>query len=621
MSAVAQVFDKSWRAGLAPDPAISVTEWADRYRMLPASAAEPGRWKTRRTPYLKEIMDELSPSSPTEQVVIMKAAQVGGSEAGLNFLGAAIQNWPGLILHCSPTTESARRFGRTRLDPMLAATPELSSRIVTPGPRKAGNSTFLKQFPGGALSLVGANSAVSLRATPARFVVLDEIDGFPRDTDGEGDPVELAVKRTATFRGRRKILLISTPTLEGMSRIAAAYVETDQRKIFWPCHHCFEYFSPQWEHIHWPDGKPGKAHLDCPNCGGIHEERDKDKLLAASVWRATVPGSDGRRAGFHIIGVVSPFVAWAELARDFIAAKASTALMQVFVNTGLGLTYEDTETAPLAADVLIARATETDIPWTDLLPDGVAVITAGADVQMDRIEVEFTGWGAGERSWSLDYQVVWGDTSQDQVWQALDALLLRRFRHPRAVPDLHVAAAAIDAGFRTDRVLGFTQGRASRRVWAVKGRAGPGVKPWPSRPPKPKRGGVVPVHIVGVDPLKTTLLQRLRITEPAPGHCAFPSDRDRSWFEMLTSERLVRKYVAGRLRLEWLVDRQVRNESLDCRVYATAALAGLRALAYDLDAAAAKMGAAPLRVTTLDNQPTEQKPQSRVIRSRYLEGH
>jgi len=618
MSAVVQAFDQAWRSGLAPDPAISVGEWANAYRMLPASAAEPGRWRTSRTPYLADIMDALSPASPVERVVIMKSAQVGGSEAGLNFIGAIIHLWPGLTLHVSPTSESARRFVRSRLDPMLEATPELSSRIVTPGPRKSGNSTFLKSYPGGMLAMVGANSGVGLRATPARFVILDEIDGFPRDAGGEGDPVQLAVARTATFRGRRKILLISTPTIEGASRIASAYAETDQRKLFCPCLSCDESFTPQWEHVSWPEGKPGKAHLDCPVCGGIHEERDKAKLLAGGHWRATSPG-DGRSAGFHITGVISPFVSWAELARDFIAAKADTSRMQVFVNTGLGLTYEDTETAPLAVDVLLARATECEIPWADLLPDGAAIITCGADVQQDRIECEFVAWGAGERSWSIAYDICWGDTSQDAVWTALDVLIARRFRHPRAVPDLAVSAVAIDAGFRTDRVMGFAQSRASRRVWAVKGRAGPGIKPWPSRPPKPRRGGVVPVHIVGVDPLKMTLMQRLRITDAAPGYCAFPSDRDRSWFMQVTSERLIRKYQAGRLRLEWLSDRQIRNEALDCRIYATAALHGLYALGLALDVGVEKLTAAPLR-TTPNNQTMEQRPVARTIRSRWLEG-
>jgi phage terminase large subunit GpA-like protein len=609
-------FDDVWRKGLAPDPQMTVSEWAERHRMLPQTAAEPGRWRTSRTPYIREPMDCLSPSSPIEKVVVMAAAQVSKTECGLNFLGSIIHLWPGLCLHVSPTTEAARRLVRTRVDPMIESTPELASRVVKPGPRKAGNSAFFKSYAGGAVAFVGANSGVGLRSTPAKFIILDEVDGFPFDAGGEGDPVALAVARTATFRGRRKVLMLSTPTVEGSSRIADAYSESDQRKLYWPCLHCGEFFTPTWEDVRWPEGEPLKAHMVCPSCGGIHEERDKTKMLAASEWRATAKG-DGTTAGFHIPGTVSPFVRWGELARDFLAAKASPERLQVWVNTSLGLPFEDRDTAPVEIETLMARAVEADPPWTDLLPDGAAIITVGADVQSDRIEAEFVAWGVGERSWSIDYAVLWGDTSRDEVWQAFDRLLSRRFRHPRTVGDLPVHAAAIDAGFRTDRVLSFTQTRAARRIWAIKGRAGSGIKPWPARPPKPRRGGVSPVHIVGVDAVKQTVMTRLRMTEPGPGHIAFPSDRDREWYMQLTSERLVRKYQAGRPRLEWIADRTIRNEALDARVYATAALHGLYASGLSLADTAARIAAAPLRAgEVIAADPAKAMP--RIIRSRWL---
>ena len=618
MAAVKAIVDRAWRRGLEPDPQISVSEWANKYRMLPATAAEPGRWKTQRTPYLREPMDCLSVGSDVERVVIMAGAQVGKTEVGLNFLGAAIHLWPGLALFVQPTTEAARRTVRTRVDPMIEATSDLASRIVKPGPRKAGNSAFFKSYPGGAVAFVGANSGVGLRSTPARFVLLDEIDAYPLDAGGEGDPVQLAIARTATFRGRRKILLTSTPTVEGMSRIAAAYAESDQRKFFWPCPVCDEKFVARWELIQFQKDEPKNTYMACPSCGGVIEERDKVGMLNAGEWRATAAG-DERTAGFHVSGLLSPFVTWAEIVQEFIVAKRDPLRLQVWTNTALGEPWEDRETAPLSPDVLIARAENTDQPWIELLPGGVAAITAGVDIQQDRIEVEFVGWGAQEENWSIDYQIIHGDPARPIVWEALDRLLTRRFRHPRAVPDLPVLATSIDSGYLTDRVMNFTAPRLQRRVWAIKGRGGPGIPPWPKRPPKPRRGGVAPTFILGVDTLKTTLMARLRSPESeGPGVCHFPADRDVWWFSGLVSERPVRKYTRGVVRIEWIVDKGIRNEPLDCRNYATAALQGLYASGFSLSETVAQINQAPLRSSTNSDAiaPTRQTP--RVIRSNFL---
>ncbi|HSI42118.1 MAG TPA: phage terminase large subunit family protein [Xanthobacteraceae bacterium] len=611
----AAALDAAWRAGLTPDPQISVEAWATAHRILPATSAEPGRWRTSRTPYLAGIMDCLSSTSPIERVVVMAAAQVGKTEIGLNFTGSVIHLTPGAMLYVMPTTEAARRTVRTRVDPMIEATPELRDRVVTPGPRKAGNSAFLKSYPGGSVAFVGANSGVGLRSTPARFIVLDEVDAFPHDAGGEGDPVQLAIARTATFRGRRKILMMSTPTVEGVSRIASAYAESDQRRLYWPCPHCTEYRPFVWSAIQWPEDDPHRAFLACASCGGVIEERQKPILLANCRWQAT-GGGDGRTAGFHISGLASPFVTWSELALDFLASKRTAERLQVWTNTALGEPFEDRDTAPLAPDTLAARGAECDVPWTDLLPDGAAVITAGVDTQDDRIEVEWVAWGRGEESWSLDYAIVHGDTSRPEVWAALDALLLRRFRHPRAVQDLPVSAVAVDSGgHRTDMVMRFSAERLNRRVWAIKGRGGAGVPPWPRRPPKPLRARLAPVHMVGVDTLKHGLLTRLRIDKPGAAACHWPADRDYFWFQGLVAERPVRRFTKGVARIEWVHDPGVRNEPLDCRVYATAALHGLYAAGLSLADAVARIESAELRT---ESPAPAAVPRQTVFRSNFM---
>ena len=204
----AELVDAAWRRGLAPEPQLTVSEWADRHRMLPTANAEPGPWRTTRVPYLKDIMDALSVSSPVERVVFMKGAQTGGTEAGLNAIGYWIAHAPGLILAVWPSIDMVRRNSRTRIDPLIEGTPELRRKIATPRAKDPGNTVALKEFPGGALVMTGANSATGLRSTPARYLMLDEVDAFPADADDEGDPVALAVQRTVTFRGRRKILMI-----------------------------------------------------------------------------------------------------------------------------------------------------------------------------------------------------------------------------------------------------------------------------------------------------------------------------------------------------------------------------------------------------------------------------
>jgi phage terminase large subunit GpA-like protein len=590
--------DAVYREALAPEPALTVSQWADAHRILPATAAEPGRWRTSRASYLRGVMDALSTSSTVERVVFMKSAQVGATEAGLNWLGFIIAHSPGVALLCMPSLDSVKRNTRLRIDPMIAATPALRDRIAPARSRDSANTTFAKAFPGGMLIMTGANSASALRSTPARYVFLDEIDAYPADLDGEGDPVALAIERAATFRGRRKVLLVSTPTLVGVSRIEKAFEEGDQRHFHVPCPHCGGFQVLAWRAVKWPEGAPGDAYVECQHCQEPIREQDKATMLAAGEWRATAEG-DGRTASFHISALYSPFTTWGEIASEFVAVHRDPGRLQTFVNLKLGEPFEDRDTAPLAPDTLQARAEE----W-DGMPENVVLVTAGVDVQNDRLEVEFVGWGRGEESWSLAYEIISGDPSGPEPWNALDRILAKRFRHPKDIADLPVSAVAVDSGgHRTDAVMGFSAQRLNRRIWAIKGRGGPGVPPWPKRPPKARVAAIAPVHIIGVDAIKTTLLARLRSADTAgPGVCHLPADRDYWWFRGLVAERPVRKWFRGVARIEWIVDRGVRNEPLDCRVYATAALQGLYAAGLSLSDLAARVAEAPMR------KPFEMRP-------------
>jgi phage terminase large subunit GpA-like protein len=595
--------DDIWRRGLAPEPPLVVSAWADAQRMLPETASEPGPWRTDRTPYLREIMDALSASSPIERVVFMKGAQLGATEAGLNWVGYMISNAPGLMLYVMPTTESARRNVRTRIDPLIESTPAVRTRVTKARSRDPGNTATLKSFAGGQIAFVGANSAVGLRSTPARYLFLDDVDGFPHDADGEGDPIALAIQRTVTFRGRRKIFMVSTPTIEGASRIAKAYAESDKRLYFVPCPLCGAFQALRWPQVHWDRDHRGGAWYACEHCQEPIYERHKPGMLTQGEWRATA-ADDGRTAGFHLSALYSPFETWAEIAIEHGAVYRDPPRHQTWINLKLGEPYEDRSANIPEPARLMARA-ET---WGEYVPDSVVAITAGVDVQQDRLELEIVGWGRGEESWSLDYIALAGNPAEPDVWLRLDAMLMaaRRRRDGRT---MHVAAAAIDTGNWSKHVYDFCTPRHARRIWAIKGSSMRSAPLWPRRPARPKAGRP-PLYVIGTDAAKEIIVARLSIEEAGPGYSHFPTDRDRDYYAMLTAERPVRRYVKGVAIREWVKAAHVRNEALDARVYALAALHGLRSYGLDLDREAE-------RQVVIGERPAAPAA-PRVIRSKWM---
>jgi phage terminase large subunit GpA-like protein len=602
MSADALMVDTAWRRGLMPERQLTVSEWADTHRVLPPMTAEPGRWRTSRLPYLRDIMDALSVSSPIERVVLMKGAQTGGTEAGLNAIGYWIAHSPGLILSVWPSIDMVRRNSRTRIDPLIEGTPILRARCAPSRSKDPGNTVALKEFAGGALVMTGANSATGLRSMPARYLILDEVDAFPHDADGEGDPVALAIQRTVTFRGRRKIFLISTPTIEGVSRIAKAYAESDQRVFKVPCPHCADMQVLRWSQIQWPPGERDKATYICASCGGVIEERHKAEMLAGGRWETTAAG-DGRTAGFHLSALYSPFESWAEIAVEHGAVYRDPERLKAWTNLKLGEPFEDRAAQIPVPMQLMARGES----WGDAVPAGVVVITVGVDVQQDRIELEVVGWGAGEESWSLAYHALPGNPADPEMWLRLDEILTEPHR-TRDGRTLRAAAACVDTGAWSKLVYDYTAPRHGRRVWAIKGSSTRGAPLWPRRPSRPKPGRP-PLYVIGSDAAKEIVVARLSIEEPGPGCCHFPTGRDLDYFEMLTAERPIRKFHRGVAVREWVKSKHVRNEALDARCYALAALHGLKASGLNLDREAQRAA---------EPQPDHPSPRVTTIRSKWL---
>jgi phage terminase large subunit GpA-like protein len=442
----AEVYGTAFSQGLRPESKLTVSEWADQYRLLSQRAsAEAGRWRTARTPYLREIMDALSSSSPYERVVFMKGAQIGGTECGNNFVGYVIHHAPGPIMSIQPTVEMAKRNSKQRIDPLIEESPVLRNLVQSPRSRDSGNTILSKEFPGGILVMTGANSAVGLRSMAARYLFLDEVDAYPLDVDGEGDPIVLAMARTRTF-ARRKIFLCSTPLNSGTSRIEAAYEESDMRRYWVPCPFCDYYQVLEFERIRWENKDPETAAYYCMDCDARIENHHKTVMLERGEWRAEQEG-DGRTAGFHLPSYYSP-VGWfsfADAVRLFLSAssKGSQQLLRVFTNTVDAKTWKETGEAP-DWQRLYERAQAEALPYSRKVPQGGLFLTAGADVQKDRIEVQVVAWGRAKESWLVDYEILEGDTSRPEVWAKLTLYANRTFPHASGT-DLPISRLAIDS--------------------------------------------------------------------------------------------------------------------------------------------------------------------------------
>lgn len=575
-------YREGFRDGLKPDPILTVSEWADQYRMLSQRAsAEPGHWRTERTPYLKEIMDSLSATSPIQSVTLIKGAQLGGTEAGSNWIGYIIDHAPGPVLAVQPTVEMAKRNSKQRIEPLIQESQRLREKVKSPRSRDSGNTILAKEFPGGLLVMTGANSAVGLRSLPARYLFLDEIDAYPGDVDGEGDPVSLAEARARTF-ARRKIFKVSTPTIEGRSRIQSSYDESDQRKYEVPCPRCGHYQDLVWERIRWEKENPQGAVYVCAGCEQPIQEHHKTKMLREGRWVAKNPGYRNRKnIGFHLNSLYSPvgWFSWADAVELFEKAKDNPDRLRSFVNTVLGQTWKEKGDAPEWRRIF-ERREEYEF---NQVPAGGLFITAGVDVQKDRLECEIVAWGQDKQSWSLDYRVINGDTSEDHPWNELFGFLNEQFPCANGV-SLPIRLMAIDSGYNTQVVYNQVRKHPINRVVAIKGVdssqtliGAPSTVDVDAKGRKIRRG--IRVWKVGVSIAKTELYGWLRLDKPTAegepypgGYCHFP-EYDEHFFKMLTAEQLIVRVTRnGGRRFEWEKIRE-RNEALDTRCYARAAAA------------------------------------------------
>lgn len=582
----ADIIMQAWRDGLTPDPPLTVSQWADRHRFLsPRGSAEPGRYRTDRTPYMRDIMDALSPVHPARRVVFMKAAQVGATESGNCWLSYIIHHAPGPVLAVQPTVELAKRFSRQRIDPLIADSPVLKERVKPARSRDAGNTVLSKEFPAGLLVITGANSAVGLRSMPARYLFLDEVDAYPPSADEEGDPVALAEARTRTFSWRSKVFLASTPTIHGLSRIEHEYEVSDRRRFFVPCPHCGTRQWLRFERLRWDKGAPETAHYVCESCEQPIAEHHKTAMLVAGKWQATAEAEDPGTVGFHLSALYSPvgWMGWQDIARQWEAATTDEA-RRSFRNSVLGETWIENGEAPDWQRLYERRGG----CRYGVIPAGGLFLTAGADVQKDRIEVSVWAWGRGLTSWLVEHIVIDGGPENAAAWAALTALLGKTWPHAYG-SRLSLAKLAIDTGYETPAVYAWARTAGFAQVAPVKGvegfnRAAPVAGPTyvdaTEGGRKVRRGARL--WTVAGSSFKSETYRFLRLNPPTDeereagaivpvGYIHLPHGTDAEWIKQLVAEQLVTvKTRRGFTRLEWQKVRE-RNEALDCRVYARAA--------------------------------------------------
>lgn len=566
-----------WKQAWTPPPDLSVSQWADRYRMLPPeSSAEHGRWRTDKTPYLRQIMDDYN-DPRVKRIILMFSAQMAKTEALLNMLGFGIHYRPGPILVLQPTTEMAKAFVKDRLSPTIRDTEPLRQRVreSTTSKKDAEETVQHKKFPGGHITTIGANSPSQLASRPIRDVLADEIDRWPltvgKSGKVEGDPFLLVEKRQTTF-WNRKTVVTSTPTVRGISRIEALWEQGDMNRYHVPCPHCGALQVLKWANVRWPEGKPELAYYECEHCGETIRDSHKFQMIRAGQWIPDHPERGHRIRSYHINELSSPWRGFGAIALDFLEAKrGGPETLRVFVNTVLGESWDHSMTETTDPDTIEGRAE----PYAAVVPMGVAFLTAAVDVQHDRLELQIMGHGANKERWYLAPPnsegtphapvVVYGSPKVASTWTLLDRWLFSTYPHECGKP-MRISVTLVDSsdGTTQEEVLRYTKPREKHRVFACKGlsKEAPLVT-------RPSTSNVVGAKVfpVGTWTAKDQIFDSLNtVKEPGPGYFHFPLGLEKEFYKQLTAEKAIIKIRQGVKTRVWTPTRE-RNEVLDLTVY------------------------------------------------------
>ncbi len=561
-------------AGMLPPDDLTVTEWAEQNRRLSAeSAAEPGPWRTERTPYLREPMNAWT-DPKIRHIVMVAASQVGKSEFLNNCIGYVIDQDPGSILFVHPTTIDAKEYSKLRIAPMIRDCPTLRKKVSDPKSRDSGNTILQKTYPGGILTMCGSTEAHALASKPIRYVLGDERDRWALSAGNEGDPWDLAMARQTTFYNA-KSGEVSTPTVKNASAIEAAYATGTMERWKSRCPHCGEYHEIQWADIRFEHDEiivAGKKTYKvrsvcyaCPGCGCISTEAEMKR--APARWEADNPAAyeQGTRS-FWLNAFVSQWASWESIILKYLNAIGSTRKMQVVYNTCFGELWEDRGDLE-DEDSLMARREE----YPAELPEGVLVLTAGVDTQDDRMEYEIVGHGHFGETWGIEKGIIMGRPDDDAVWAQLDELVFDRVLRFENGVGLKMSMSFVDEGGHfTQEVRMQCRARLGKKVFCIKGMPG-SDKPYTAPPKKQKiiikqtAVGTCWQYQIGVDSGKEVIMDNLRVQTPGAKYCHFPKrdDYGSGYFTGLLSE--VKVYDPNKKQpWQWKkIPGHERNEALD----------------------------------------------------------
>jgi phage terminase large subunit GpA-like protein len=574
-----RLVDRLWAEHFAPRIPKDVDEWADAHRVLPAGSAEQGQWRTDRTPYARGIYKALSDSDDCEEVVLMCATQLVKSEAGLNWVGTIIDEMPAPTMIVQATVNTGKRYSRQRVAPMIQGSPSLRKKVASALSRDAANSASMKEFAGGVLIITGANSGAELASMPAKYIHFDEVDDYPHDVDGQGDPISVAKARQDTFRRRKRLLSSSPKRPKGESIIEAAYLSGTQYKYHVPCPHCSHMQELVWSHLKWikddvGEPIPESARYACEACGVLIEEHHKETMLASGSWVARYP--ERKVKSFHLNSLYSPlgWLKWSDLVTEWTVAQKALAVgndekLKAFINTRLAETVAE-QAEQIEANELLKNAED----WQpDVVPMGGLIITCGVDVQDDRIECFAWAFGESDQMWQLKPEVIMGNPGEDETWSKLDAYLLTRYKHASG-QSLNIEAVGIDTGGHyTHMVYNYVRrAHPARKIAALKGdnhKPGIPILGKASVVDVNWRGGVVKggckLWMVGVNTAKDLFHNRIKRL----GMVHLSKHMPAEIFDQLTAEKRVAQRTARGTRYMWVKHHSnTRNEALDGAVYA-----------------------------------------------------
>lgn len=576
-------------ANLVPPPDILPSVWAEQNVRIPIGNAIPGPISFDNAPYQRGMVDVIKEPG-VRRVSYITGAQLGKTTLQQCMVGYFIAHEPRSQMFAQPSEGDLRTFLETKLRPMIDANPAISSKMARQRGRDGVNNGRMISYIGGFLMFAWSGSPKTARGRSAPVIHQDEIDGY--EVTPEGDFGELMNQRAASFGDQALRTESSTPTIKGASRIETAFIQGDQRRFYVPCPDCGHPQYMRWEQVRWDgrrsngigdadndagqDHEPDSAMYCCEECGSLWNDGQRIAAIRNAErlghgWRASKPFRG--HASFHAPELLSTFRRLRDIVQSYLD-KLAVGDLQSFVNVSLAETWEEKgeKADPASLEARAQAATYS----TNQVPAGGVFLTAGVDMQMDRLEVEVVAWGVGEESWSVDYAVLWGDPLGGEVWQDLDDYLAQPFRHASGAT-LGIQAAVLDTGGTngmTQAAYDYAKGKTGRRLFAGKGVAGWGrpIVEKPQRKQSGKHARKVDLFLVGVDEAKLVVMRRLANAKPGPGYCHFPNDRDPDYFRGLTCEKLVTRYIKGQPVREWHKPDKARNEPLDCRVYATAAL-------------------------------------------------